>query len=701
MSWLARHRRLAFAAICTFWTAVVLVGHFFPSLPFISMPWRGEQSFEDLLRTEGRKTATRDGFIFLGIDQQSLQLDAVGPEEIAGNRAFELMTERPYPWSREIWVLLLDRLFGAGARLVIFDLMFNNPNDGDPLFRAALDRYHDRVVVAMNIDTQNNTQIVLPNAQLIPPPAQTDDRVGFVNYWNDEIDGKLRAARFFTSERQLAGVTPVPGDEIYTSLPSRVLTKVGHSADIPQDQRDHLFRFSSNDAYPPFPLWQIFHPSFWKANYADGAIFKDKIVILGASSQIQHDFIVTPMNPAAPGPAVHLQVIAAAEAHEFLRQTPTGVMLGLVLAAGVIGWGLIPFLRRPILSLFSLLIVTVIYLTVARVAYDRSGFFLATVPVLSTLLLCSISTLGIDYAIERREKLRTRRTLERYVSKNLVKEILENPGGYYNSLKGSRMPATILFSDIVGFTTLSEKADPEELVRQLNEYLSAMTNVVFQNDGTLDKFVGDAIMAVWGNVKSQGVTKDAKAAAYAALGMRRELLRLNNGWKTEGRMTLGMGIGINHGDVLAGNIGSQDRADLTVIGGAVNLASRLEGLTRIFGVDILVGATAADLIRDEFHLRSVARAQVKGITEPVDVFTIVEARDHNTDQELLIWLETFEEGIRKFRDRDFIQAKILFSRFLEFYPEDSLAKMYLERSLEYEQAPPDQAWNAVEVFERK
>ena len=701
MSWLARHRRLAFAAICTFWTAVVFAGHFFPTLPFISMPWRGEQSFEDLLRKEGRKTATRDDFIFLGIDQQSLQLDAVGPEEIAGNRAFELMTERPFPWSREIWVLLLDRLFGAGARLVMFDMMFNNPNDGDPAFRAALDRYHDRVVVGMNIDTQNNTQIVLPNAQLIPPPAQMDDRVGFVNYWNDEIDGKLRAARFFTSERQLAGVAPVAGDEIYASLPARALTKLGHSADIPPDQRDHLFRFSSNDAYPPFPLWQVFLPSFWHANYADGAIFKDKIVIIGASSQIAHDFIVTPMNPAAPGPAVHLQVVAATEAHEFLGQTPTGVMLGLVPAAGVIGWGLIPFLRRPILSLFSLIVIAVIYLAIARVAYDRSGFLLATVPVLSTLLFCGVSTLGIDYAIERMEKLRTRRTLERYVSKNLVKEILENPGGYYNSLKGSRMPVTILFSDIVGFTTLSEKADPEELVRHLNEYLSAMTNIVFQNDGTLDKFIGDAIMAVWGNVKSQGVAKDAKAAAHAALGMRRELLKLNNAWRTEGRMPLGMGIGISQGDVLAGNIGSQDRADLTVIGDAVNLAARLEGLTRIYGVDILVGAAAANLIRDEFHLRSVARAQVKGKTEPVDVFTIVEARTAALDQELLIWLETYEEGIRKFRDRDFIQAKILFSRFLEFYPEDSLAKMYLERSLEYEQDPPDKAWNAVEVFEKK
>ena len=665
------------------------------------MPWRGEESFEDLLRKEGRKTPTRHDFLFLGIDQQSLQLDAAGPEEIAGNRALELMTERPFPWSRELWALLLDRLFRSGARLVMFDMIFNNPNDGDPVFAAALDRYRNRVVLGMNIDTQNNTQIVLPNAQLVSPPAQTDDRVGFVNYWNDEVDGKLRTARFFTSLSQLADVAPTSGDEIYASLATRALTKLGRAADIPRDQHDHLFRFSANDAYPAVPLWRMFLPSFWHANYADGAVFKDKIVIVGASSQIQHDFIVTPMNPAAPGPAIHLQVIAAAEAHEFLRQTPTRVILGLVVAAGVIGWGVIPFLRRPILSLFSLIAISAIYLGLARLSYDRSGFLLATVPVLSTLLLCGVSTLGIDYAIERMEKLRTRRTLERYVSKNLVKEILENPGGYLNSLKGSRMPATILFSDVVGFTTLSEKADPEELVRHLNEYLSAMTKVVFQNGGTLDKFIGDAIMAVWGNVKSQGKAKDAKAAAHAALAMRRELLRLNNKWKTEGRMTLGMGVGINQGDVLAGNIGSQDRADLTVIGDAVNLASRLEGLTRSYGVDILVGARAANLIRDEFHLRSVARAQVKGKSEPVDVFSIVDARNPNLDHELLIWLETYEEGIRKFRDREFTQAKILFSRFLEFYPDDSLAKMYLERSLEYEQAPPDEEWNAVEVFEKK
>jgi len=228
-----------------------------------------------------------------------------------------------------------------------------------------------------------------------------------------------------------------------------------------------------------------------------------------------------------------------------------------------------------------------------------------------------------------------------------------------------------------------------------------MTAVVFKNGGTLDKFIGDAVMCVWGNVKSFGVQEDAKCAARTAIGMRRELRKLNDGWREEGRMGLGMGIGINQGEVIVGNIGSQERMDPTVIGDAVNLASRLESLTRIYGVDILIGATAAEFVRDEFHLKSVARAQVKGKTAPVDVFTLIGSRNDNVDPELLKWIESYEEGILKFREREFKVAKILFSRFLEFYPDDLLAKMYLERALEYEQQPPDEAWNAVEVFKKK
>jgi len=679
---------------------LIFSGHFFPGVPFISAPWRGEQSFEDLLRREGRKTPAPSDFVFLGIDQSTLQLPPLTAEEIASNRAFQLMTEKPFPWSREVWALLLDRLLAAGARLVIFDMLFNPPNDGDPAFHAALDRYRDKVVVGANFDMQNpNTlQKITPNNTLIPPPQLLDDRVGFVNFWADPIDGKIRAVTYRVTDRQLVDQ---PSEEIYESLSARALAKIGHANDVPQDFRGHMIRFTSPDAFAPRPLYEVFDPKFWHANYADGAFFKDKIVMVGSSAQVEHDTVVTPMSPTTLGAALHLQAMAAALNHEFLRPTPARTGLALVGMAGLTAWLLVAFLRRPLLCLGALVLITGAYLGASRFFYDKTGLLLLTVPVLSALVLSGLFSLGLEYALEWRERVRTRRTLERYVSKNLVKEVLENPDSYYSSLRGVRVPATILFSDLIGFTTLSEKADPEALVAQLNEYLSRMTSAVFRNGGTLDKFIGDAIMAVWGNVRSCGMAQDTKDCVRAALAMRRELRQLNQRWREEGRMGLGMGIGINQGEVIVGNIGSHERMDPTVIGDSVNLASRLEGLTRIYGVDILVGASAAELARDEVHIRSVARVQVKGKSKPVDIFTFVGARDEEVDPEFLKWLDTYEEGLEKFRARDFTEAKILFSRFLEFYPDDLLAKMYLDRALEYEQTPPDEAWAAVEVFEKK
>src|ERR671918_2591297 len=128
MHWLGRYRLLILASICVFWTGLIFLGHFFSTTPFLSIPWRGEQGFEDLLRREGRKTAAPTDFVFLGIDQSTLQLPPLAPEEIADNRAFQLMTERPFPWTRDVWALLLDRLFGAGARPRAMDFVFRPTN---------------------------------------------------------------------------------------------------------------------------------------------------------------------------------------------------------------------------------------------------------------------------------------------------------------------------------------------------------------------------------------------------------------------------------------------------------------------------------------------------------------------------------------------------------------------------------------------
>jgi adenylate cyclase len=285
MHWLRRNRLIILAAICVFWTACLLLGHFFSDTPFISAPWRTDQGFEDLLRREGRKTATRDDFVLLGIDQATLQMPPFLPEEVANNRALQLMTEKPFPWSREVWAILMDKLFASGARLVMFDLVFSPPNEGDAAFKAALDKYRGRVVIGANVDTSKNEQIIWPNENLIPSPANADRRVGYVNFWPDPNDGKVRAANFTTTEVQVAGLDPHPGAEVLESFGARALEQLGHGADVPRDQRSHMIRFSGVNAYPPRTLYEVFDPKLWHANYQEGAFFKGKVVLIGFPAQ--------------------------------------------------------------------------------------------------------------------------------------------------------------------------------------------------------------------------------------------------------------------------------------------------------------------------------------------------------------------------------------------------------------------------------
>ncbi|MEP7014016.1 MAG: adenylate/guanylate cyclase domain-containing protein, partial [Verrucomicrobiota bacterium] len=693
MHWLHRHRLSIVAGICFFFTVIVLGLHFVPGIPFFSTVWRSEQGFEDLLRREGRKTPTHQDFVFLGIDQSTLSFQPFDPEDVKNNRAFELMTAHSFPWSRELWAVLLDRLFQSGARLVIFDIMFDKPGEGDAEFHAALDRYRDKVVIGSNFDFSNVQTTagvavkVPPNKSLIPPPQLEDDRVGYVVFFPDVLDQKIRSARYTMTDLQLARQPPEPSETPYESLSARAATKLGRADAIPRDLRPHLIRFSEPFVYPPHPLWEVFDPAMWRANYAEGKFFKDKIVMIGSSAQIVHDVFDTPISPETPGPVIHLHALAAALDHQFLYDTPIGLDFATICFFALLAFGVLALVRRALLNLGALTLISGSYLGISRFLYDHWGILIMVVPALTVFLLSGVVGLAFEYTLERLEKLRTRRTLERYVSKNLVKEILENPGGFYSSLLGARKPVTVLFSDLVGFTSLSEKADPAALVQQLNRYLSCMVPMVFDNGGTLDKFIGDAIMAVWGNVSSHGVASDCKAAVRAALGMRFEMRKLNEAWKSEGVNQLAFGVGINQGEALIGNIGSyapHERLDPTVIGDSVNLASRLEGLTRVYSVDILLGPTVAEYVRDEFHLRSVARAQVKGKTEPVDIFTLVGAHNGDVDPELINWLKTYEEGLTHFRTRSFTQAKILLSRFLEFYPDDFLAKMYLDRALDYE-----------------
>src|SRR3954447_21681231 len=296
MNWLVRHRAYALALICAFWTVIMLLTLIVPEVPFFSMIARSDQSFGDMLRREGRKTATRPDMIFLGVDEATLNFEPFSPEDVPNNRAFQLLTEHPSPWSRELWAVTLDRLFAAGARLVLFDMIFGKPGEGDAEFRAALDRYRDKVVLGANIDRENNDVMVWPSATLIPD-APHDDRAGYVIYFPDALDQRVRSIRYLLSDRQLAGLAEHPSQEILYSLAARAVEKLGHADAVPRDLNAKLIRFSSLGAYHAKSLWEIFDPAVWHANYQDGAAFKDKIVMIGAASQVAHDVVDTPVSP--------------------------------------------------------------------------------------------------------------------------------------------------------------------------------------------------------------------------------------------------------------------------------------------------------------------------------------------------------------------------------------------------------------------
>src|SRR4030095_9211927 len=207
-----------------------------------------------------------------------------------------------------------------------------------------------------------------------------------VNFFPDSIDGETRAATYRVTARQLVGLSAYPGEEVYESLAARALNKIGHSKDVPNDLSGHMIRFTAPRAFEPRPLYEVFDPKLWKANYRDGAFFKDKIVIVGPSAQVFHDVVDTPMSPATWGPTLHFQAMAAALDHEFLRPAPRKIGMGLVCAAGLAALLLVAFVRKPLVCLGGLVTVTAGYLATARLLYDNTGLLLLTVPVLSALV---------------------------------------------------------------------------------------------------------------------------------------------------------------------------------------------------------------------------------------------------------------------------------------------------------------------------
>ena len=669
---------------------------------------------QDLRTKFGRKTPIDPRLVLIGVDRASYA-SYFGEDDMRQTPVLRAISQ-PYPWSRDVWAELITKLADAGAKAIVIDLVFAAPKEGDDALKHALDKYRDRVVIGYALDTSETDQkkfgnITFPNKTVIEPASQhsivEDDRVGYVTIWPDN-DGVLRGAEFRHTGEEIGDV--LPPNVVLESIDARALRKFGRPDLIPAGFDATRFRYTAPaGGYKQIFIGDVLFPRTWEHNYANGAFFKDKIVLVGPTASLFQDKHSTPLG-IMPGPEIHLNIINAALHSEFLRVTSNLTSLLVIIASGFLTAVLCLIFREPVKRLLIVIFICAGYWCLGQYYFfERGGIFIPTgallliIPIAAPLLVLfigSVVVLSFDFLVERLDKARVRKTLERYVSRDVVKELLDNPDTFFNSLTGVRKPVCILFSDVRGFTTLTEKADSAALVKQLNEYFEEMVKIVFAHQGSLDKFIGDAVMAVWGNIVSLGPARDAHNAVATALAMKSSLKKLNEDWKSRGMPELAFGIGINHGEVIVGNLGSSEKMELTVIGDAVNLASRLESATKQYHLDLLLGENVAKLVSDTYILRTVDCIQAAGKTKGVDVFTVLGDGASQTVS-LPFWLARYEEGVRLYRSRKFADAAKSFEECLNKQPGDYLSEMYLKRCKTFIENPPDESWDGVFVMTKK
>ena len=342
--------------------------------------------------------------------------------------------------------------------------------------------------------------------------------------------------------------------------------------------------------------------------------FKDKLVFIGASAAGVEDLKATPLGPATPGVMLHAAILSNILQHDFLRSTPRPAGSVAIPLLALFVSGAVILLGRMRHKLFAASAGLGGYVALAWTAHV-AGVVLPVVAPVFAGGLAGLSALAYFALSEGRDKRRVRSMLGQYVSPIVLSTVLDRYVDFLRAEVGSRVRLTIMFADIRGFTALSERLPPEDVVRLLNRYFGAMADAIFAAQGTLDKFIGDAIMAFWGAPIAQ--PDHADRALAAAFDMRRRLDALNAELSIQGRATLAIGIGIHTGEAILGNIGSEKKLDYTAIGDNVNLASRLEGLTKQYDRPILVSGEALAALTNPPPCMPIDHVRVKGRVTPV------------------------------------------------------------------------------------
>lgn len=665
-----------------------------------------EYWFRDRVTVTGRLTPPDSRLVFLAIDQNSrffpsaaLELyDDRPPEDYL---ALTLMTERN--WSREVYALLCRRLLTAGACVVAFDILLAQPVKGDESFRTVFREFPGGIVLVSDLAPGTHGQTAsawsLPANSILPDASPEHPAIGYDTFQSDFDEVVRRALYQATLEQLHAGIQPDEGvKSAPASLALRAATTLG-PVNLSRRFEPRLFRYTGPPGtFRPISLVDVF--SYWERNYDNGEVFRDKVVVVGDSGNIFHDEASTPFGQM-PGPEVHLNMINALLHGAFLQELPPWTGYLLMALAVIAAWLLTVFVKKTWLRGIAFVLLGTGYILSVILISNRADTVVLAIPPVLAFAVAGFISFVLDFTHETLEKLRIRRTLEAYVSKDVVREVLDNPETYLSKLGGQREDVALIVTDLRGFTTMSEEMDSTQLVAQLNEYLSLMVDDIFSRRGSVDKFIGDAILAVWGHVKSEGPAQDVTLAIEAALLMRESLRRLNAEWEGRGLKTFHMGIGVNFGEVIFGNIGSSRKMEPTVIGDAVNVTSRLEGLTKDYGRDLLVGEGAADLVKDSFRLQFVDKVTMKGKTKPLRIYSVVSRSDVPVEPQMAAYLEAYEKAQASYAAGNFQDAKALFETCLGQSPDDLLSRTYIERCTTLMERPSDGAWTGVHVAEHK
>jgi adenylate cyclase len=426
------------------------------------------------------------------------------------------------------------------------------------------------------------------------------------------------------------------------------------------------------------------------------AVFRDAIVLIGGAASGLADTFVTPFGGALPGIERHATAIANILQEDVLRRRDSTALIDLaaiVLMGLLVGW-LSPRCPSYWGSLAALGLAGV-YVVANVLAFSRAGVWVNLLfPLFAVVANQSAVTL-FKYLTEERQKRLIRRAFQYYLHPTVVDQVSQNP--QLLKLGGEARELTVLFSDIRRFSAIAEGLSPETLVRLLNEYLTAMTQVVFRHDGLLDKYIGDAIMAVYGAPLRD--PDHAYRACCSALDMMQELRALQKRWAAHGLPFINIGIGINTATMVVGNMGSELRFDYTVMGDGVNLASRLEGTNKEYGTNIIVSESTWEPVRDRIATRELDIIRVQGKAAPTRIFEVLGLSPLAPDRAAMA--QAFEVALRAYRAQRWEDAIHTFQQALAVTPGDPPSQLYIQRCQTFMAALPRPDWDGVYVMPAK